>query len=173
MKINRTTGFLVACNCVLSTALAWALLCAEPDIQWGQTDMAAPAPIKPATVPRLAELPSGERAVAWQHPLFSPDRQPDLSKNGPLVQQLDGVRLTGVIVDGTSKWALLRLASQRNVKLKQGDALDGGWALSQVDVGSATFQRQGQTHTLKLLVPRLPVPVPAPLMTLPHVTSHD
>lgn len=171
MKINRTTVVLVALNGVLICALAWAWLCDESGVQWVQTDAPAPVSIKPAPLPRLVEVPLSEREVAWQHPLFSPDRQSDLSKAGPGVQQLDGVRLTGVVVDGQTSWALLRLANQRNLKLKQGESLDGGWVLAQVHPGSATFQRQGQTHTLELPVPRLPAPGAVPLMTLPYVTA--
>lgn len=171
MRINRTTGVLVALNGVLIGALAWVWLCDESEVQWVQTDAPAPMSIKPAPLPQLAELPLGEREFAWQHPLFSPDRQSDFSKAGPGVQRLDGVRLTGVVVDGQTRWALLRLANQRNLKLKQGESLDGGWVLAQVHSGSATFQRQGQTHTLELPVPRLPAPGAVPLMTLPHVTA--
>lgn len=171
MKLKRTTLVLVAINAVLIGALALTWLGVEPAVQWTQTDAPALAPLTASVAPRLAELPSSEREMAWQHPLFSPDRQPDLSKNRSDAVQLEGIRLTGVVVDGQTRWVLLRLANQRNVKLKQGEALDSGWVLSQVEAGTATFQRQGQAHTLNLPVPRLPAPGAVPLMTLPHVTA--
>jgi len=171
MKLKRTTLVLVAINGVLIGALAWTWLGVEPDVQWTQTDVPALAPLKPSVAPRMAELPSSEREMAWQHPLFSPDRQPDLSNAGPGAVRLEGIHLTGVVVDGQTRWALLRLANQHNVKLRQGEALDSGWVLSQVEASTATFQRQGQAHTLNLPVPRLPAPGAGPLMTLPHVTA--
>jgi general secretion pathway protein N len=171
MRLTRTTFVLLALNGVLIGALAWTGLGDEPDVHWTPADRPAPAPIKSTAAASLVALPIGDRQVAWQHPLFSPDRQPDLAKAGPGAQTLDGIRLTGVVVDGQTSWALLRLGNQRNVKLKQGEALDSGWVLHQVDAGSATFQRQGQAHTLNLSVPRLPAPGAVPLMTLPHVTA--
>lgn|GEM_PF-945310 len=171
MRLDRNTWALLVLNGLLAGALAWLWLGGEPELQWAQPDAPPPAPIRSASVPPLTDLSPGVREVAWQHPLFSPDRQADVSKADPDAEQLSGVRLTGVAVDGQTRWALLRLASQRNLKLKQGDALDSGWVLHQVDAGSATFQRQGQAYTLNLPVPRLPAPGAASLMNLPHVTA--
>ena len=171
MKLNRTAVALVAVNGVLTSALAWALLSGAPAVQWAQPDTPAPVPLGAPAALRQAELPLGERSVAWQQPLFSPDRQPDPQTSQPEARKLDGVRLTGVVVDNQASWALLRLANQRNVKLKQGEALDDGWVLHQVAAGSATFQRQGLAYTLNLHVPRLPAPGAHPLIALPHVTA--
>lgn len=171
MSINRMTLILAGLNSLLVSALAWVFLSGDPQPVWVPSAAPAPRLVKAAPAPRLAELASPEREVAWQHPLFSPARQPDPGKAGPAVEQLDGVRLTGVVVDGQRSWALLRLANHSNLKLEQGDALASGWVLRQVDARSATFWRQGQAHTLNLPVPRLPAPGAVPLLTLPHVTA--
>lgn len=161
---------LLAINALLLGGLAWAWLDQDHAVAWLPAEGKAHVPAPPAPPPAMVELPEAQRQLAWQHPLFSPGRQPDAAK-AAAAQTLDGVRLSGVVVDGQASWALLRLADQRSLKLARGAALDSGWVLSQVEATSATFQRQGQARTLSLPVPRLPASAATPPITLPHVTA--
>ncbi|WP_277964256.1 general secretion pathway protein GspN [Pseudomonas sp. RIT-To-2] len=171
MTFMRSTLGLACLNGLLLAAVAWQCLGGEPAPRWAPVAQHSPPPVKAVPVPALLQLPDSERQVAWQHPLFSPDRQADAARGGAGAPTLDGVRLSGVVVDGDQRWALVRLANQRSLKLRLGDALDSGWTLAQVSATTATFQRQGQAHTLNLPVPRLPATAAAPLLTLPHVAA--
>jgi general secretion pathway protein N len=82
---------------------------------------------------------------------------------------MEGVVLTGVVIDGQAQWALLRLTDKRSLKLAVGKTLDNGWTLTALSPLQATFKYQGQTRQLSLPVLRLPPPSTAPLITLPNV----
>lgn len=167
---RRSTLTVMLVNGALAAGLAWAVLGPERPLPWLPMGAIGAAPATAAAVPRLVDLAENERAVAWQHPLFSPQREADAAKAG-VAPSLDGVLLRGVVIDGQARWALLRLANQRALTLKLGATLDSGWTLSQVSTTTATFQRQGQAQTLNLPVPRLPASAVAPPITLPHVTA--
>jgi general secretion pathway protein N len=171
MRLTRTHLTLVLGNGLLVAGLAWMYVERDQAEQWLPADKTSHASAPRVTAPVLADLSAEQREVAWQKPLFSADRQPDAIKPQASSQQLAGVRLSGVVVDGADCWALLRLADQRSLKLRLGDALDSGWVLKHVEATRVTFERQGQTHTLNLPVPRLPAPAPVSLITLPHVLA--
>ncbi|MGY4494986.1 hypothetical protein [Pseudomonas sp. TE3610] len=168
--MKRASLALIAVNGVLAASLAW-LASIQGAVDWDSTGPAAPLPALPKAAPSLAPLPDAQIAQGWQQPLFSPDRSPDAAKAGAVSAGLEGVTLGGVVIDGDAQWALLRLRDQRNAKLKRGEALDGGWVLTELSATSATFSRQGQARTVNIPVPRLPAPAMAPVLKLPDVKT--
>lgn len=169
MKLRPSTLALLIVNASALSAIAWTLAApAEP--QWLAPEPTAQAYDRapPAPLPALSDA---LRAMTWTHPVFSPDRQPDPRSSTVTAQPLSGLTLTGVLLDRAVQWAYLRDARQRAIKLAVGTALDSGWILSQLDARSATFTREGQSHTLNMPVPRLPPPSNAPLLTLPRTQT--
>ncbi|EIK94453.1 general secretion pathway protein GspN [Pseudomonas sp. M47T1] len=156
-------GALVAC-------LVW-VGASQGAVEWNSVGPAAPLAVLPAAAPALTPLPETQLAQAFQQPLFSPDRSPDAAKAGAVSAGIEGVTLGGVVINGQAQWALLRLRDQRAVKLKRGDALDGGWVLTELAATSATFTRQGQARTVNIPVPRLSAPAVAPVLKLPDVNA--
>lgn len=121
---------------ILLAALATLIFSgAAHDPQW----LPEQAPRNP--VDRAAQTPSAPAATldslanTWKTPLFSPDRSPDLAvrKNDAQATSLAGLTLTGVILDGTLRVALLKQASGPALKVKQGDKLGNGWTLEQLE----------------------------------------
>ena len=165
-----TVVLLVLAAC-LSGALLLLLSGAGQNAEWLPAPSSHPVSNVGAKSVALPAMPLEQLASSWQHPIFSPDRQPDLASAPQASSQFTGVLLTGVILDGQAQWALLRLADKRSVKLKVGDALDNGWTLSHLDPLQATFTHQGQSRLLSLPVLRLPPPSKAPALTLPHVSA--
>jgi general secretion pathway protein N len=117
----------------------------------------------------LPTLTAQALSLSWQQSIFSADRKPDLVSGKRATTALQGIVLTGVVIDGQGQWALLRLANKRTRKLAVGAALDDGWTLSELSPLQATFTYQGQTRQLSLPVLRLPPPSTAPVITLPNV----
>ncbi|QHF02983.1 MULTISPECIES: type II secretion system protein N [Pseudomonas syringae group] len=107
-------------------------------------------------------------ANTWKTPLFSPDRSPDVAvrKNEVQATSLAGLTLTGVILDGTLRVALIKQASGPALKVRQGDRLANGWTLDQLDPMQATFSLDGRKETLRLPAPRLPPPSTTPPISL-------
>ncbi|WP_213877906.1 type II secretion system protein N [Pseudomonas sp. dw_358] len=160
LLITALVAALAWCALANPRALVWLPVAALPKVN-------NPAPVALA----VADLSSEERAVAWQQPLFSPDRQPDLARASAASTSLDGLALGGVMLHGKEQWALLRQRDKRALKLQPGDRLDNGWTVQQLTATSVTFQRQGQTQTLNLPVPRLPAPAAAPVLPPSHVVT--
>ncbi|SHM70383.1 general secretion pathway protein N [Pseudomonas asturiensis] len=107
-------------------------------------------------------------ANTWKTPLFSPDRSPDpaVRKSEAQATSLAGLTLTGVILDGTLRVALIKQASGPALKVRQGDRLANGWTLDQLDPMQATFSLDGRNETLRLPAPRLPPPSTTPPISL-------
>ncbi|WPO98444.1 type II secretion system protein N [Pseudomonas sp. HR96] len=154
----RPLAWVVLLDGVLVTALAWLWLAPSAPLQWPPAALSAPARTSAAPMPALAPLLPEQLAVAWQHPLFSPTRQPDQGPAAAVSNPLAGLTLGGVISQGQAQWALLRQAGHPPLKLRLGDSLEGGWTLHALSRSSATFERQGQTQTLNLPLVRLPAP---------------
>lgn len=171
MKPNVLLIVLLMLNALLGGALAMECLQGPSQLQWPTPDSGNHAPRPSAVIAPLVPLPETPLAQAWEHPLFSPDRQPDLAKASAGATPLAGVALSGVILQGDARWALLRSAAQQPFKLKLGEALGSGWVLQHLTATGATFVRQGQTQTLDLPVLRLPAQTTVPLIKLPHVTA--
>lgn len=128
---------------------------------WFPADQRA-APSSPPATPVLPPLfPREPLADTWQTPLFSPDRAPDAPvrqvKNSP---DLVGLRLTGVVIDGTFRRALFRQADGRDVTLLEGGQLANGWRLQHIEAQAVQLELDGQNRRLQLPSPRLPSPAP-------------
>ncbi|MCD5995505.1 general secretion pathway protein GspN [Pseudomonas sp. CDFA 602] len=104
----------------------------------------------------------------WKTPLFSPDRRPDIAirKADAQATSLAGLTLTGVILDGSMRVALIRQASGPALKVRQGERLANGWTLDTLEPMQATFSLDGNTQILRLPAPRLPPPSSTPPITL-------
>ncbi|KPY85385.1 type II secretion system protein N [Pseudomonas syringae pv. tagetis] len=107
-------------------------------------------------------------ANTWKTPLFSPDRSPDMAvrKADAPATSLAGLTLTGVIMDGSLRVALIKQASGPALKIRQGDRLPNGWMLDRLEPTQATFQLDGRTQMLRLPALRLPPPSSTPPITL-------
>jgi general secretion pathway protein N len=110
-------------------------------------------------------------SATWQTPLFSTDRSPDRSTGQARVSNLAGLSLTGVMIDGELRVALLKRTDGPPLKIHQGQALPNGWVLDSLTPMQARFSSDGRTQTLSLRAPRLPPPSSAPPISLPHESA--
>jgi len=168
MTPGRSSLILSVIAALLGILLLTLALGAGRAENWLPADAPGELPAKAAPRP-LPSLSAQGLALTWQQSIFSPDRKPDLVTGKGEPASLQGIVLTGVIIDGQAQWALLRLANKRPLKLALGSALDNGWTLTALSPQQATFMYQGQTRQLSLPVLRLPPPSTAPLITLPNV----
>ncbi|KTC21577.1 general secretion pathway protein GspN [Pseudomonas marginalis ICMP 9505] len=107
-------------------------------------------------------------AGTWQAPLFSPNRSPDRAVNQTEVSSLSSLSLTGIVLDGDVRVAMLKRADGPPLKVHQGQALPNGWLLENLTPRNARFVLDGRTQTLSLTTLRLPPPSTTPPITLPH-----
>lgn len=170
MKFDTLSLTLGAVTALLAAAAVSLSMGAGQDIDWLPASAAreAAAAAGPAALPALS---AQALTLTWQQSMFSPDRKPDLVSGKAQASSLDGISLSGVIVDGASRWVLLQLPQKRRLKLAVGSTLDNGWTLDSVTPQSATFSHQGQTRELRLPLLRLPPPSQVPPITLPHVPT--
>ncbi|KPW45930.1 hypothetical protein [Pseudomonas syringae group genomosp. 3] len=106
-------------------------------------------------------------ANTWKTPLFSPDRSPDAAvRKAEQATSLAGLTLTGVIMDGSLRVALIKQASGPALKIRQGDRLPNGWTLDRLEPTQATFKLDERTQILRLPALRLPPPSSTPPITL-------
>ncbi|EPM81434.1 general secretion pathway protein N, partial [Pseudomonas syringae pv. actinidiae ICMP 18886] len=63
---------------------------------------------------------------------------------------LAGLTLTGVIMDGSLRVALIKQASGPALKIRQGDRLPNGWTLDRLEPTQATFKLDERTQILRL-----------------------
>lgn len=169
MKFDRLTVTLLASTALLSATAISLLMGAGQHVDWlpaGATREAAP--VKPPQA--MKTLSSQALALTWQQSMFSPQRTADRVA-GKGQASLDGIRLSGVIINGQTQWVLLRMPDQHTLKLAVGSTLDNGWTLTGATPQHATFSHQGQTRELRLPLLRLPPPSKAPLITLPDVPT--
>jgi general secretion pathway protein N len=158
----------------LAALMALLLTGSGSDPEWLPPADAPPmssANTRPLAMPELGEQ---RLALVWQQPLFSPTRQGDAERSKGADTGLAGYALSGVVLDGTAQWALLR-QGPRSLKLKLGQALDNGWVLSQLGARQASFSYQGQTRQLLIPLLRLPPPDTAsgPKLPAPSVVHTD
>ena len=145
MTLKPVPLALLIANGVLAACLIATVLEGEPALQWPLAEPAAAPPHSEAfAVAPLPVIAPSALAAAWQRPLFSPDRQPDLGKLSAAPAQLDGITLSGVVLDGDAQWALLRRPDHSAFKLKRGQLLDGDWVLDSLTATGVTFVRRGQ-----------------------------
>ena len=107
-------------------------------------------------------------AGTWQAPLFSPDRSPDPAVGQSENSSLSSLMLTGVVIDGDLRVAMLKRADGPPLKIHQGQRLPNGWQLEHLTPREARFVLDGRTQTLSLKTLRLPPPSSTPPITLPH-----
>lgn len=121
-----------------------------------------------AKTQRAPEATLESLSNTWKTPLFSPDRSPDRQVEQANMQatSLSGMTLSGVIIDGSLKVALLKQNDGPPLKIKQGQRLANGWMLDSVEPMQATFSLDGRTQALRLPAPRLPPPSNTPPITL-------
>ncbi|MFL1415695.1 hypothetical protein ACI77M_05600 [Pseudomonas fildesensis] len=110
-------------------------------------------------------------AGTWQAPLFSPDRSPDRAVGQAAVSSLSSLVLTGIVLDGDLRVALLKRADGPPLKVHQGQTLPNGWRLAHLTPRDARFVLDGHTQTLSLRALRLPPPSTTPPITLPHEST--
>ena len=126
---------------------------------------------KTPTLPRV-ELPS--LANAWQTPLFSVDRRPDLQQaTNQAAPSLSGLTLTGVLLDGTVQLAFIKPASGPALKVRLDGQLPNGWTLRAISPTSATFGLGERTETLTVRRLRLPAPSTPPPLSLSREDLHE
>lgn len=156
-RIGPLHAALGALALLLLALLAWLLTAPEPVPQWD-----APArPGLPANVASSISLPPAPTlqslANTWQAPLFSPNRQPDqANRQAPVAKaSLAGLRLTGVVINGPLRVALLK-QDGRDISVREGAKLANGWLLKRVEPLNVQFEYQGQVQSLQLPAPRVP-----------------
>jgi general secretion pathway protein N len=110
-------------------------------------------------------------AQTWQAPLFSTDRSPDRSVGKAQAANLAGLTLTGIMLDGELRVALIKRADGPPLKIHQGDALPNGWKLEKLTAMQADFSSEGRTQTLSLRALRLPPPSQTPPISLPREST--
>ena len=110
-------------------------------------------------------------AGTWQAPLFSPDRSPDHAVGQAQVSSLSSLTLTGILIDGDLRVAMLKRADGPPLKVHQGQTLPNGWRLEHLTPRDARFAQDGRTHTLSLRALRLPPPSTTPPISLPHESN--
>jgi general secretion pathway protein N len=170
MKFDTLSLTLGAATALLAAAAVSLSMGAGQDIDWLPASAARETAVAPGPA-ALPALSAQALTLTWQQSMFSPDRKPDLVSGKAQASSLDGISLSGVIVDGSSRWVLLQLPQKRRLKLAVGSTLDNGWTLDSVTPQSATFSHQGQTRELRLPLLRLPPPSQVPPITLPHVPT--
>jgi general secretion pathway protein N len=110
-------------------------------------------------------------SATWQSPLFSTDRTPDRSTAKAQATNLAGLTLTGVMIDGDLRVALIKRADGPPLKIHQGQALPNGWTLEKLTPTQADFSSDGRTQTLSLRALRLPPPSQTPPISLPREST--
>lgn len=125
-----------------------------------QNDNAAKVHVAPsATLQSLS--------ATWQAPLFSTDRTPDRATAQAQASSLAGLTLTGIMLDGELRVAMIKRADGPPLKVHEGQALPNGWKLEKLTARQADFSSDGRTQSLALRALRLPPPSTTPPISLP------
>lgn len=132
----------------------------------------APRTVKDAAKTHVAPSASLQSLSAtWQAPLFSTDRTPDRSAEKAQASNLAGLTLTGILIDGELRVAMIKRADGPPLKVHQGQALPNGWKLEKLSAMQAEFSSEGRTQTLSLRALRLPPPSNTPPISLPREST--
>lgn len=157
------------CLTALLVALIIGILGGVADSPGWLPEQAARAPMKNPLPSQRAVSPSLESfAATWEAPLFSTDRSPDRATRQVQVTNLAGLTLTGVMIDGDLRVALIKRADGPPLKIHQGQALPNGWTLDSLTATQARFTSDGRVQLLSLQVPRLPPSSTTPPISLPR-----
>ena len=127
-----------------------------------------------AKTPALSRVELPSLANTWQTPLFSVDRRPDLQQAGhQAASSLNGLTLTGVMLDGTVQVAFIRPATGPALKVRLNGQLPNGWTLRAISPTSATFGLGERSETLTVRRLRLPAPSAPPPLSLSREDLHE
>lgn len=112
-------------------------------------------------VPEQADAPEAppvqSLAVAWERPLFNPERTPDAQRAGaPTGSDLPGILLTGIVIDGERRVALFKQQGGPSLALKEGATLRGSWKIRRIEARRVELYNDSESHVMQLLTPRLP-----------------
>jgi general secretion pathway protein N len=148
---------LAALALMLAIVLGWLSTGVDSDPDW-LAIQEADAPLATAPTPLLPTPVSLEQVTnTWKAPLFSPTREPDKPKRAvKTATDLGGLKLTGVIIDGSVRHALFKQADGRDLYLREGGQLSSGWHVLRIDAQAVEFELDGNTQRLQLPTPRLP-----------------
>ena len=87
------------------------------------------------------------------------------------VSSLSSLTLTGIVLDGDLRVALLKRADGPPLKVHQDQTLPNGWRLEHLTPRDARFVLDGRSQTLSLRALRLPPPSSTPPITLPREST--
>ncbi|MGA3679074.1 hypothetical protein [Pseudomonas graminis] len=131
-------------------------------------------PAVAAKTPVLAPVALPSLANAWQTPLFSVDRRPDLQQPAnQAASSLSGLTLTGVLLNGTVQLAFIKPTTGPALKVRLNGQLPNGWTLRAISPTSATFGLGERTETLTVRRLRLPAPSTSPPLSLSREDLHE
>lgn len=131
-------------------------------------------PAVAAKTPALSRVELPSLANAWQTPLFSVDRRPDLQPSATqAASSLSGLTLTGVLLDGTVQLALIKPATGPALKVRLNGQLPNGWTLRAISPTSATFGLGERNEILTVRRLRLPAPSTPPPLSLSREDLHE
>jgi general secretion pathway protein N len=135
---------------------------------------AAPRQAIAAKTPVLRRVELPGLANAWQAPLFSVDRRPDIAQlSSHAASSLSGLTLTGVLLDGNVQLAFVKPATGPGLKVRLNGQLPNGWTLQAISPSSAIFTLGERTETLTVRRLRLPAPSTQPPLSLSREDLHE
>ncbi|EPJ79886.1 putative general secretion pathway protein N [Pseudomonas sp. CFII64] len=148
---------LAALALMLAIGLGWLSTGVGSDPEWLAIPQ-ADAPLTATPVPLLpTPVPLEQLVDTWKTPLFSPTREPDKPVRAvKTATDLGGLKLTGVIIDGSVRHALFKQADGHDLSLREGGQLPSGWRVQRIDAQAVQFELDGSTQRLQLPTPRLP-----------------
>lgn len=123
-------------------------------LRWLPPEATRHEALKEETPPHIPTPADMQRV--WEHPIFSPDRQPDPPLLSNSDEAMDGYSLQGLIGTHQVMVALLRSPEGKTLRLHVGDALPNGWSLSAIAGDRATLTNEERAVSLRLQRPRLP-----------------
>lgn len=144
---------------VLVAACAWLASGVGREPSWLTPDASAAtvtrAQESPVELPPPVELQA--LSHAWRTPLFSPSRSPDAAQRGlEPGPELGGLKLTGIVIAEGVRQALFKQADGKDLALREGAVLGGGWRLRRIEEQAVHFELDERSQRLRLPAPRLP-----------------
>jgi len=150
---RRLTAPLAAIVLLLGVLFLALLAGIGRGVHWARPRAPAPLPAQhAATLP--PPVPLEHYALAWQQPLFDPDRKP-VAHAASGGGQLGDMQLTGIILTPTLRMALLHNkrsgGTGQELRVREGAALpDGSWTLVDVKPRAAVFDSSSGRVELQL-----------------------
>jgi hypothetical protein len=163
-------GVLAGCG-VLSLLILYQL--AAPVSPQAPASITLP-PLKPFAVPPAFVMPPPDRfAVIDDKPLFLPSRKPIAAANDKTPQAsgpppLPQITLVGVILDATTKLAMVKTASAAFAQSAPVGTPFGGWSISQIEPDRIVLHSDGFADHEILMNAAEPPPNTAPASGAPQ-----